>query len=508
MEFQSLLGANKPGDIEPEKIAMPKYFYDLNLDQIVQEIMEEQKQYDLRRFYYVLANQEDINYRLEVLRDLDIPEIYQCVVDFSIGIRKAKEYLEYIEATDIEVQKRKWKLDAAYCYLTSIEKLKQQLEELRPSSLGLVTFMSWLETYMKGQDYTEFYKETKELMSQFDQMKYHIQLKRDRIIIKPGYVEEDYCQQLEDIFHESTTGNHYYQKNPFGTPMLSSLEAAILNVLRKPYADTFQSLKEYDTKYQHFINETILSFELESQFYIAFIQYRNKMQEMKYHFCYPRIREAGAFHITRGYDLALAQKNYTKKKEVVFNDCVFNEKERFMIVTGPNQGGKTTYGRAMGQIVYFASIGLMVPCETAALPVYDGIFTHFAVEENLETGAGKLKEELLRLKDMMEAVTPHSFIIINEIFTSATSYDAYLMGKKVLDYFMDHDCLGIYVTHIYELTKEDDRIVSLVAALLNEDSNIRTFKIERRPADGRSYANTIVEKHHMNYQEIKERIRR
>jgi DNA mismatch repair ATPase MutS len=149
----------------------------------------------------------------------------------------------------------------------------------------------------------------------------------------------------------------------------------------------------------------------------------------------------------------------------------------------------------------------MVPAAQAGYPAFDQIFTHFATEESMETGAGKLKEELQRLKALMDRVTNNSFVIINEIFTSATSYDGYIMGKKVLDFFMEKDCLGVYVTHIYELTKEDDRIASLVASLLSEDSNVRTFKIERRKADGKSYANTIVEKYHMTYEEIKERIK-
>jgi len=109
---------------------------------------------------------------------------------------------------------------------------------------------------------------------------------------------------------------------------------------------------------------------------------------------------------------------------------------------------------------------------------------------------------------MMDSSTRNSFIIINEIFTSATSYDAYIMGKRVLDFFMDKDCIGLYVTHIYELTKNDSRIGSLVATLLSEESQIRTFRIERREASGKGYANTIVEKYHMTYEEIKERIRR
>lgn len=508
MLYQSILGINKPEDIEPEKIIMPKYFYDLNLDLIVQDIMEEQKLYDLRRFYYYVAGKEDIEYRLAVLKDLDNERIYQSLVDFTIGIRKAKDYLGYISGTDIDLQKQKWKLDAAFSYITGVLQFKRELDMEDIASAGLLAFRNWLTEYVSGEAFLTLKSDTEKLMLQFDEMKFNLQIKRDRVIIHPGYLEEDYCKQLRDTFREETKELHYYQKNPFGTPLLSALEGAVLNVLKKPYAQTFRELSEFDGKYQDFINPCIQEFELESQFYISFCLYRKKMLELNYHFCYPTISNDREFRITSGYDLALAKKNAQLKKEIVYNDCYFNRGERFFVITGPNQGGKTTFARALGQIVYFASLGLAVPCSTAVIPAFDGIYTHFAVEENLDTGAGKLKEELLRLKDMMTHVTKNSFVIINEIFTSATSYDAYIMGKKVINYFMDEDCLGAYVTHIYELTKDDDRIVSLVAALLSEDSNIRTFKIERKPADGRSYANSIVEKYQMTYQEIKERIRR
>ncbi len=508
MLYQSILGMNKPQEIEPEKLVMPKYFYDLNLDQIVQDIMDEQKLYDLRRFYYFLAEKEDINYRLAVMRDLDNEQIYQSLVDFAAGIRKAKDYLGYCDETDIDIQREKWKLDAAFSYITGVLLFQQELDTLEVHSEGLLAFRDWLTDYIAGEEFECLKSDTEKLMSQFAEMKFNLQIKRDRIIINPGYLEEDYCKQLQDTFREKTDELHFYQKNPFGTPLLSSLEAAVLNVLNKPYAQTFTELGEYAKKHRDFISPTISDFEWESQFYISFCLYRRKLREMNYHFCYPTISRTGVFRITQGYDLALAKKNYSLKKEVIFNDCYFNKEERFFVITGPNQGGKTTFARALGQIVYFAAVGLMVPCSTAELPAFDGIYTHFAAEENLDTGAGKLKEELVRLKGMMSNVTRHSFVIINEIFTSATSYDAYIMGKKVINYFMDADCLGAYVTHIYELTKGDDRIVSLVAALLSEESNLRTFKIERRPADGRSYANTIVEKHQMTYQAIKERIRR
>jgi DNA mismatch repair protein MutS len=508
MKYESIVGVRKLERKNPEDITMPRYFYDLNLDQIVQDILDQQKLYDLRRFFFVQASPEDICYRLEVLKDFDQDKVHDSVVNFAIGMRKAKEYLKNITDSKVEVQKQKWKLDAASCYLNCILKFQSELDQAELTSRGMQAFRDWLKEFTTRKAFLQLREDTEKLIGQFQVMKYNIHLKRDRVIINQEYLEEDYCKQLQDTFKVQSDQEHYYQANPFSSLDLSALEEAVLNILRKPYEATFHELAEYNKKYHDFLDETLLEFELESQFYIAFRAYRELMKEMKFHFCYPDIRENAKMRILEGYDLALAKKNAIQKKEVVFNDCYYNEGEQFFVITGPNQGGKTTFARAMGQILYFGSIGLMAPCREASFPFFTDIYTHFAVEENIDTGAGKLKEELIRLQDLMSNINHHSFVIINEIFTSATSYDAYLMGKKVLNFFMEANCFGIYVTHIYELTKEDHRIVSMVASLLSEDSNIRTFKIERRNADGRSYANTIVEKYHMTYQEIKERLKR
>ncbi|HWT75614.1 MAG TPA: hypothetical protein VN258_12990 [Mobilitalea sp.] len=506
MEFQSILGVNKFKFVKPEDIVMPRYFYDLNLDQIVRDIMDHQKVYDLEKYYYIRSEPEDIRYRMEVMKDMDLDGVLHCIIDYSIRMRKSKEFLNNISESVMEEQKQKWKLDAAHQYITAVKILHSELEKEALQSRGMKAFFEWLKEYMLTDGFIQLEKDTEQLISHFNAMSFNFQIKRDRIIINQGYLEDDYCKQLLDIFKQQTDTEHFYQNNPFGTIVLSALEGALLEVLKKPYAQTFQELKVYDGKYKDFRNEILLEFESEVQFYVAFRGYRDEMKEMNFHFCYPKVGEK-EFRIIDGYDLALARKNAVKKKEVIFNDCKFEPGEQFLIITGPNQGGKTTYARALGQILYFGTLGLMVPAQTACFPIFDNIYTHFATDESMETGAGKLKEELIRLKDMMGRATKNSFVIINEIFTSATSYDAYIMGKRVIDYFMEADCLGVYVTHIYELTKEDNRIVSMVASLLSEDSNIRTFKIERKKADGRSYANTIVEKYHMTYEEIKERIR-
>jgi len=509
MGFCSILGRKEFPDFESEKIVMPNFFYDLNLDQVVEEILDKQRLYDLRKYYFFKPEAEDIPYRIDVLKDMEASKsLFQKIVDFSLAMRKVRKHLDNMKDSDLEIQRQKWNLDAAYYYVNVVKKLYSDLEEENLGSEGFQGFFEWLKIYTTSEPFLRLCNDTERQMQLFHEMKFNIHIMRDRVIIKPGYLEEDYCKQVLDTFEEESEVDHIYQKNPFGSFALSSLEIAVLELLQKPYAHVFDELAVFHSTHQDYISDVLTRFEEESQFYIAFCLYKNEMQEMNFHFCYPEVQAGEDFYIRSCYDLALAKKNSLRKKEVIFNDGIYRPGEKFFVVTGPNQGGKTTFARALGQSVYLAFMGLMVPCKQARLPVFDGIYTHFASEESMETGAGKLKEELTRLNHMMNTVTNHSFVIINEIFTSATSYDAYIMGKKTINYFMDKDCLGVYVTHIYELTKDDHRIVSLVAALLSEHSNIRTFRIERRPADGKSYANSIVEKYHMTYEDIKERIKR
>lgn len=508
MVYQSILGMEKPEELNPGDISMPGFFYDLNLDQVVGDILEEHKLYDLKRYYYGPLDRDAIEYRQGVLKDIDKPEVFDSISSFSQAMRRSREYLSYIEGCDNDTQIMKWNLDSAYSYVVCVERLLNELNDEQIESMGLTLFRDWLAEYTKSDGFLQLREDTYRLIGKFADMKFNIKIKRDRVIIRKGYLEEDYCKQLKEAFKVNTDDMHYYQNNPFGTSLLSPLEEKVLVILSKQYPEVFSELYDYDEVHRDFMDETVVRFEHEVQFYIAFRLYRDRMKDMGFHFCYPSLRQDNKLNITMVYDLALAGKNAREKKEVVFNDCYYNEGERFLIVTGPNQGGKTTYARALGQVVYFTLMGLMVPAMTAEVPTFDGIYTHFAVEENLDTGAGKLKEELIRFKGLMSRITEHSFVIINEIFTSAASYDAYIMGRKVIEFLLKLNCSGVYVTHIFELTKGDSRIVSMVAALLDDGSNIRTFRIERKPADGRSYANTIVEKHRMTYQEVKERISR
>lgn len=511
MTFHSIL-FRKTEDITKEPLEAPVFFADLNLDQIINTITAGRQEYDLPPFFYMpLDDLDAIAYRHEIMRDLENPPLSGYIQTFAREMRKMRDYLAQAEKMYYDLQKQRWFVDAVEIYCDAVTVLSRNLSLVELHSRGLLAFRDFVTEYTHASQFTSLLEETKHLLAELSDVRYSLRIRGNRVQVRRYAEERDYSVEVAHTFEKFQQGavKDYRVTFPDWQEM-NHVEAQVLELVAKLYPELFARLSVYcTTRSDSYLDETIARFDREVQFYLAYLEYMARLKRAGLPFCYPHLSHTSKEEsVHAGFDLALATKLVSEHMPVVCNDCALQGKERVIVVTGPNQGGKTTFARMVGQLHYLASLGCPVPGKEAHLFLCDQLFTHFEQEETITNLRGKLQDDLVRIHEILHQATPRSLIILNEIFTSTTVSDALFLSTRIMEQLLELDVLGVCVTFIDELSSLSEKTVSMVSTVVPDNPAERTYKIVRRPADGLAYAVAIAEKYRLTYESIKERISR
>jgi DNA mismatch repair protein MutS len=493
---------------QPEDTAV---LADLRLDQVIDAVVANGAEPELLTGLLVrrVRDTDTLRYRQEVFRDLEEPALLAGARRFADLMRQVRTQLDQLDRMNSVHQRQGWFLDAAASYCEAVRSLTSELTECHAGSRGLLAFRDYLTRYSASAAFRRLAEDAADRQKDLAGIRYLVRIKGPRVEVSRYQDELDYSAELEKTFERFQQGAvKDYRVSYRVWPGMNHVAAQITALVARLYPDQFSALVEFCGHHADFVDPQVRQFERELQFYLAYLAYIQRVQSAGLGFCYPELAEDSKdVFAADTFDLALAAKLVAGGKPVVTNEFRLSGAERIFVVSGPNQGGKTTFARTFGQLHHLAGLGCPVPGSAARLYLPDQIFTHFEREEDGANLTGKLEDDLRRIQRILLSATSDSIIVMNEVFTSTTVSDACFLGAKVLEKVIELDLLCVYVTFIDELASLSETVVSMASTIVPDNPAQRTYKVIRRPADGLAYALAIADKHHVTYEQLRRRIR-
>lgn len=231
---------------------------------------------------------------------------------------------------------------------------------------------------------------------------------------------------------------------------------------------------------------------IEVGFYVGCLNLSERLAERETTTCIPEIAPAGAPDLTaRGlYDLGLA----LRTDDLLVPNDIAARGRSLVVITGANQGGKSTFLRSIGLAQLMAQAGAFVAAESLRTDLRDGLFTHFKREEDTEMKSGKLDEELARMSEIADALRPTGMVLFNESFAATDEQEGSEIARQVTEALLSAGIKVFHVTHMYELAhgfQPADGPAPLSLRAERTGDGTRTFRLVEAPPLSTSFGEDV-----------------
>ena len=236
--------------------------------------------------------------------------------------------------------------------------------------------------------------------------------------------------------------------------------------------------------------------KFQAAFYLSAVQLKAQMDRFGLNCCFPSVcdRRDLAFADLKEFVMALEQ-----HVDVIGNTCEFKDKD-LLIVTGANQGGKSTFLRSIGIAQVMMQCGLPVTAASYASGIFLRIFVHFTRREDSEMNSGRLDEELGRMNKIVEEIGEGSLLLLNESFATTTEKEGSVIAYDIIKALTEAGVRIFTVTHllsfarrIHEESKDDpDSGIEFLSAERKDDGT-RTYRMIRHEPELTSFGLDLYE---------------
>ena len=393
-------------------------------------------------------------------------------------------------------------------FLSDVERIAGRIAIGKVSPRDLIGLKKSLDNSLKIKEIMSKseVEALKSIVSNFPEISELIHIIEDNIVEDPpfsiqegGFIKMGVHKELDELRNISKNGKKWvidYEKEEREKTNIGSLKVRFNNIFGYYIEVTKPNLKYVPENYirkqtlvnsERFITEELKEFEskilgaeerIKKLEYGIFLQIREDLKKYiddlkeiseiiaridvfsdlaiiakDYNYTRPAVDITNAIEIKRGRHPVVER--LLDEGSFIPNDAYINDKERILLITGPNMAGKSTYLRQVALITILAQMGSFVPAESAHIGVTDRVFTRIGASDDLVRGVSTFLAEMNETANILNNVSSRSLVILDEIGRGTSTYDGLSIAWAVVEYLakIEEKPKVLFATHYHELTE-------------------------------------------------------